>query len=886
MSDGISTVESEAKVCQKVADTAPTVSEVSISPPGGDHCAPFQCTGLGADVDGDDVALTVSWKVDGELFAGVPTPAPGQVVACTVTPVSDGLAGPSAVAEVTATNTPPSVQLVVVEATDEPALSSSELTCAPSGFTDVDSCDEATWTYQWFVNGKEVDGEDGAVLAKGSYGKQNVVSCVATPGDGWESGQPVPSSVKVIQNSPPQIDLVTVSPVVGNDNTEFTCETTGGDADGDLITWVYQWFVNGQKAATLSGKSVTGVPFEGVEAELTCAAQAFDAQSAGGLVASSNKALLFNVPPQVISVALTPPEADTTVPLQCAGTVIDGDGDEVEAQFEWFRVAPEGPKLIQDQENATLPAAATAHFDTIYCSITPYDGKVSGAAQISNNVTIANSAPSLKKVTIVPQAGTPQTPFTCAVIGYADADEDPPKIQYAWTANDQVLAGALTGDIVPSDFGAKAGDVLACVATPNDGFVSGAKLAATATVDLVTCQPGIDGLPCDDEDPCTTDDACLVGVCVGPPADCDDLNPCTSDQCVDEIGCVNTSVVEGQDCDDENVCTINDGCSGGKCVGGAPFDCNDDNVCTTDSCSDAKGCQYAPAPGDCDDGVCVQGVCCIPDCGIKECGNDGCGGSCGTCDGGDTCLDPPGQCFGDLTDATIVVPPGAFMMGCRPDDTDCKPTEKPYHTVTLSPYLVDATEVTVLRYGECVDDLACAAPDGSSGGCLFGKPGTDALPVNCVTWDDAAAYCAYRDKRLCTEAEWERAARGVDGQLYPWGDLEASCALAIMKDGTQVGCGLLTPGAAGSILSAHSPIGALDMAGNVSEWVADWYGSGYYVSSPKNDPKGPAVSQTKAHRGGGYESAPADVRVSARHFLQPGSTSVNLGFRCCQDYTP
>ena len=159
----------------------------------------------------------------------------------------------------------------------------------------------------------------------------------------------------------------------------------------------------------------------------------------------------------------------------------------------------------------------------------------------------------------------------------------------------------------------------------------------------------------------------------------------------------------------------------------------------------------------------------------------------------------------------VSVPAGEFWMGCNEQaDKRCNFDEKPYHKVYLDAYYIDKYEVTQSEYNECVTTDKCPAnrkKDGFTG---------DRQPVIGVSWEDADTYCKWAGKRLPTEAEWEKAARGTDGRVYPWGNsfdpTRANYAGALGKTSE-----------VGSYPSGASPYGALNMAGNVWEWVADWY---------------------------------------------------------------
>jgi formylglycine-generating enzyme required for sulfatase activity len=229
----------------------------------------------------------------------------------------------------------------------------------------------------------------------------------------------------------------------------------------------------------------------------------------------------------------------------------------------------------------------------------------------------------------------------------------------------------------------------------------------------------------------------------------------------------------------------------------------------------------------------------------------------------------PDEYVVDCKGGICTVPAGNFWMGCNVEvDDDCDSDESPYHKVYVDAFEVYTTEVTVYAYDACVTAGQCDAP-------VCAQDGGD-RPVVCVDWFDADSYCGWAGKRLCTEAEWEKAARGTDGRTYPWGNEAPTCELAVMN-----GC----PGTAqpvGSKPVGASPYGALDMAGNVWEWVADWYDRSYYLSSPAGNPTGPASGSNRVVRGGSFDSGADNLRASNRHDDVPSFTYGILGFRCCR----
>ena len=303
----------------------------------------------------------------------------------------------------------------------------------------------------------------------------------------------------------------------------------------------------------------------------------------------------------------------------------------------------------------------------------------------------------------------------------------------------------------------------------------------------------------------------------------------------------------------------------------------------------------------CDDPyVCEDGLCVVvePDCPVdkdctgRECGPDPvCEESCGTCPSGQSC-DDSGQCYawscGDDCGEMVTVPGGPFMMGCNEAvDTECLDTQHPYHEVNVPSFEIDKYPVTVALYRECMDAVAgCLEPTVHSS-CNWQHPDRDDHPVNCLRWHQARRYCEWAGKRLCSEAEWEKAARGTDGRKYSWGNEPVSCEYAVFNEGGEPadrGCGEGGTWPVGSKPLGVSPYGALDMSGNVREWVEDdWHSS--YEDAPTD---GSAwVDEPRAHfrvlRGGGFWSTARGVRASARSNMNPDDGSYSyLGARCCR----
>jgi formylglycine-generating enzyme required for sulfatase activity/serine/threonine protein kinase len=225
----------------------------------------------------------------------------------------------------------------------------------------------------------------------------------------------------------------------------------------------------------------------------------------------------------------------------------------------------------------------------------------------------------------------------------------------------------------------------------------------------------------------------------------------------------------------------------------------------------------------------------------------------------------------------VYVPEGEFIMGSLNADTQARGDEMPQRTIYLDAFWIDRTEVTRGMFAKCVEAGGCN-PSGAS------YTGLASEPATFVAWSSAADYCAWAGRRLPTEAEWEKAARGTQGQAYPWGNEAPSCDLANFS---ACSSGLLE---VGSLPEGASPYGALDMAGNVAEWVNDWYYGTYYNNIPTANPLGSDWAGVTEHtcRGGSYHHD--DIRAAMRYRDTDASCSADwpdsTGFRCAQSTAP
>lgn len=241
----------------------------------------------------------------------------------------------------------------------------------------------------------------------------------------------------------------------------------------------------------------------------------------------------------------------------------------------------------------------------------------------------------------------------------------------------------------------------------------------------------------------------------------------------------------------------------------------------------------------------------------------------------------PGNFTGKDGASMLLVPAGDFLMG-SPEGEGLS-DERPQHRVQIDAFYLDTYEVTVARYEKFLDETGHVRPD------FWPYDETREYaerPVVGVAWSGAQAYCEWAGKRLPTEAEWEYAARGNDGRRYPWGDADPTAQLANTSKSWSYNFYKDRLEPVGRHPDARSPFGIHDMAGNVWEWVADWYDAKYYARSPENNPPGPRDGSMKVLRGGSWNFAGKYSRTSSRLRYEPRHRAADIGFRCAQDAQP
>ena len=432
----------------------------------------------------------------------------------------------------------------------------------------------------------------------------------------------------------------------------------------------------------------------------------------------------------------------------------------------------------------------------------------------------------------------------------------------------------------------------------------GAEVADGETIDI--CVPDCTEAMCGDGDGCG---GLCQGLCLG-----------EQEECLDGV-CLCVPDCEGKECG-------GDGCGGscGECQG--PQDTCVDGICVCQPLCEGKDCGDDGCEGscgeceehwECDSGICFY----VPWCGDSECDA---GEDCGDCPIDCSCCDPPcdsefEECIQPTTGQWVCaakmveIPASNFWMGCNNcagstvQDTSCDPNEHPYHEVYLDAYDIDRTEVTAAQYLDCKNSGGCSAVDsGSYYLANYEVPGKEDHPMNYVSRSQAEDYCLWAKKGLCTEAQWEKGARGgceknggpsnckAQSRKFPWGNEMPTCDLVVKSgcdDDTQPVCSRSPVG--------DSPYGLCDMAGNAMEWVSDWYLRDYYCAGddasgkdyciecspwpdypqPWDSPGGPAVGSLGSLRGGGAWCGGHMLRVSFRYFASPNASDRDISLRCC-----
>ncbi len=470
---------------REILNTPPTVAAAVISPATATEASTLVCSAdTPADVDpADTVTLTFDWLIDGATVLTESAPADGtsaldgtyfdrgDLVTCRITP-GDGTDTGTPVESngVVIENTPPEVSGVTIE--PDPATRADTLVCSHEMPTDIDG-DTVTLSYAWAVDGNPVDGADGSTLSPASFAKDNVVTCTVTPSDGIDTGTPATSAPLTIQNSPPTVDQVTLTPESAFEATTLTCSVgNAADIDGDQVTVAFAWFINGSLLDSVTTSSITGAYFDRGDL-VACAATPNDGAIDGAAV-ESNTVEILNTAPVVSTVTLTPADPTEASTLICeAGGVTDDDpADTVSLTFEWTITGETTiVETVTDGTTAQLTGADFDRDDQVTCSVTPSDGTDAGTTVSAGPVTILNTAPVVTGVALNPDPAYVTSTLTCTYATLSDIDGDSVTARYAWFVNGSPLVEEDSSTLAPGTVAR--GDEVGCMVTPNDGTVDG-----------------------------------------------------------------------------------------------------------------------------------------------------------------------------------------------------------------------------------------------------------------------------------------------------------------------------------------------------------------------------------------------------------------------------
>jgi hypothetical protein len=509
--DQIGHVGPSAAASVSIVNTAPSVA-VSIVPNPADTDADLSLESSSEDLDGDPVALTVTWarngvassSYDGLLVIPGSFTEEGDDWTVHVLPSDGTEEGEAQVATVHVGNAPP----VVSNFSISPATPrEGDTLTASATATDPDG-DWVTVAYQWFVDGQEVPSAVTTSLRPEHFDKHQEVWAVVVPTDSQgTSGEPVESNHVTVENTPPFIDSVTISPATGGEETVFTCVASGwADPDPADAIQVYaiQWWVQGDPVATT--ETIDGSLFDKHD-ELRCRVIASDSDGDGD-PRQSDLLEVENTPPTALLVDLVSSEADPSLAYETSTLTAQphsyADVDPADSianwQFEW----------IVDGQSATATGSSItgADFDRnqdVHVVARPYDGEDVGAPMTSPTIEILNTAPSVASVAITPDPAYTNTSLEAVPVGWSDPD-DPPSYQYAWTVNG-FPAGSDSSQLSLTLF--VLGDSVVVTATPDDGQAQGpavtslALLISDASPDPALVQilpadprPGSDNLLC------------------------------------------------------------------------------------------------------------------------------------------------------------------------------------------------------------------------------------------------------------------------------------------------------------------------------------------------------------------------------------------------------
>jgi len=474
-----------------VANTAPVLSGVAVTPSTGQVGDVLTCSGSATDADGDTPSLTYAWSggATGSTYTITASDDPGDVLTCTVTASDSDGGSDSGSASATVLNSDPVLSSVSI--TPDPADNDDTLTCTVVA-TDADG-DTPTVAVTWTntTTGGVLGSSTSVSLSSATASSLDTILCsvsISDPDGGTDSGS---ASITLDNREPTISGAVSLTPATPSVTDTLTCAATGVDDDGDTVTLSYAWTVGATSVGT--GTTLSGAFSAGDV--VTCTVTPDDGKGASSGTASSASVTIQNTAPTLSSVTLTPSGPRTNDTLTANGSTSDADGDTVTIQWDFYV----GSTLVQSGSSSTLSGASWFDKnDTVYVIGTPSDGTTPGSSVTSATVTVLNTAPGAPSVSVSPTAPAEGVDDLLCSVDVASGDDDADTVTYsaAWTVNGAAFSGSgttvFTGDTVfASD--TTAGDVWVCTVTPSDGDDDGATDSATVTVESALDDLIVDG---------------------------------------------------------------------------------------------------------------------------------------------------------------------------------------------------------------------------------------------------------------------------------------------------------------------------------------------------------------------------------------------------------
>lgn len=481
----------EARASVTILNSTPVVDDVEITPTAPTTEDDLELFPSGTDADGDTIVWHIEWTRDNILqplytdMTIVPAAATGSLEewSAEVTPTDGTVEGEPRNIGVYIDNTTPRVGSLRV-------LPSAPTVDDAIGVTALDVVDPdqpgqtVNIEFVWYVDGVEALREsetDGNSYLADAFAKGNDVTVTATPNDGFASGNPLTSTPVTVANTPPELDLATLTPSSGTESTTFSCDTGSvTDPDYDRVSYDYAWYVDGALISA-SDQILTGSSFSRGD-EIYCVITPDDGDDTGAPV-TSDTATVSNTAPSISGVSITP--ASPTVASSLTASVTDADdddGDSISYTYAW-RVNGVSVGTSSSQLTRTYYERG----DEVQVTVTPSDGTASGTARTSTSVEIQNALPSVSSATITPSSAYTDDNLAVSVSGWSDMDDDSAAYRYQWYKNSAAISGETSLTLDESN--TVRSDRIYCAVTPDDGYGVGTT-RNTSIVTILNSAPG------------------------------------------------------------------------------------------------------------------------------------------------------------------------------------------------------------------------------------------------------------------------------------------------------------------------------------------------------------------------------------------------------------